>query len=95
MKPAGKVRCNMRTKLAIVPVKFKYCFGGKSPRTSFCNGTVLIAVELYRGGSSETVHPGNPTRPSAKDRSALGERCVSLGPVRAGARLFQRTASTR
>jgi hypothetical protein len=50
----------------------------------------LIAVELYRGGSSETVHPGNPTRPSAKDRSALGERCVSLGPVRAGARLIQK-----
>jgi hypothetical protein len=33
MNPAGRVRCNMRTKLAIVPVKFKYCFGGKSPRT--------------------------------------------------------------
>src|SRR5262249_30275750 len=35
MNPAGRVRCNMPTKLAIVPVKFKYCFGGKSPRTFF------------------------------------------------------------
>ena len=63
MKPAGKVRCNMRTKLAIVPVKFKYCFGGKSPRTSFCNGTVLIAVD-YHGWFLGDGSPGNPTRPS-------------------------------
>jgi hypothetical protein len=72
----------------MVPVKFKYCFGDKSPRTFFCNGTVLIVVD-YRGGSSEMVHPGNPAPPLRKDRSALGERCVSLGPVRAGAALIQ------
>jgi hypothetical protein len=35
MNPAAKVRCNMRTKLAIVPVKFKYCFGGQKPETFF------------------------------------------------------------
>jgi hypothetical protein len=44
--------------------------------------------------------PGNPTRPSEKGRSALGERCVSLGPARAGRASFKRSccnyaASTR
>jgi hypothetical protein len=48
-----------------------------------CNETVLIVVD-YRAGSSKPVSPGNPTRP-IRNRSALGERCVSLGPVRAGA----------
>ena len=37
---------------------------------------------FYRGGL-----PGSPeaTQPPPRDRSAPGERCVSLGPVRAGA----------
>jgi hypothetical protein len=37
---------------------------------------------IYRGG-----FPGSPdaTQPPPRDRSAPGERCLSLGPVRAGA----------
>jgi hypothetical protein len=35
--------------------------------------------------SSETVHRKSHPPTLRKDRSALGERCVSLGPVRAGA----------
>ena len=45
----------------------------------------------YRAGSSETVHPGESHPPLRKDRLALGERCVSLGPVRARAPHFKET----
>jgi hypothetical protein len=71
-----------------VSCQIQILFWGQKSENIFCNRTVLIVVD-YRGGSSETVHPGNPTRPSDKDRWAPGTRCVSLGPVRAGALSFK------
>jgi hypothetical protein len=56
----------------MVQSSFQILLWGQKPENIFCDGTVLIAVDLYRGASSETVHPGNPTRPSEKGRSALG-----------------------
>ena len=44
----------------------------------------MIVVLMFEAVSLETVHPGSH-RPLRRGRSALGERYVSLGPVRAGA----------
>jgi len=52
----------------------------------------LIVVLMFEAVSLETVHPGSHRAPPW-DRSALGERCVCLGPVPSGRVLVNRDCS--
>jgi len=51
MKPVGRVRCTMRTKIKLgnSSSQIQIALGNKSPSKLFCNGTVLIPVN-YLGG---------------------------------------------
>jgi hypothetical protein len=63
----------------MVSCQIQILFWGQKPQNIFCNGTVLIVGD-YRGGSSETVHPGIPPATPKGLLGPRGARCVSLGP---------------